>query len=801
MMPLFPLLTANIRSAGRRRRHAAPLAVTALVLLGVALSFGGVLVHSTLKRAVVRSMEGGYALPALDLKKRFERGVRLGKPLDRFYGVSDQLVKAKGRLEGILSIDLADRAGRVLRSTDPSREDSPLPGKVIQAADAATNQDTWMSAVVSGIRYIVVPVRSGQELAGLLIVGVGEFRFLKAFTALSQRGFAQSALSWGVAAVFVFLTLLLTAARSRPVSSGQEARRMVRLMVVAAAIAQAAAVAGAFHMSRDILGMTAKERVRQTVAFVAEDMARLAEKGIDLSRLTGFEDYLRPFFEACPELGRISISDARTGHTFVAVHKTSPPAWHDMLPSPLQLSSAAATLSVPGPDGVAAVTISGEMDTRSLTGIATSMLLDFLTVVALVPLFLVELMRAYLALRVRRGVSSAAPLGQTLGFCFFIGYDMSLSFIPLFTESIYKPLGGLAKEVVIGLPLSVEMFACAIGVLACGWLVERYGWRRVVVASVGLSSSGLLLASISTSPMPFLGARFFAGLGFGLFLMGGQILALHSGRGRTEGIARFLAGLFTGSICSSAIGGIIAQEFGFRAAFAAGALLNATTALVAVRLAPALVRRGSPPGRTSLSAIWNYLRNPGLQALVWLGAIPIALVLVGGVFYLAPFLLKQAGAHQSTIGRMIMLYGCIIIMLARPLSSLAQHGERTAMGGAVVLSGVGLWLLGGESPGLFAVGGAVFFIGLGNGLGAATGVDLALQTGKGVLPDSVAASIYRTLERIGQVIGPLVCGTSLLSGPGAIRAVGYGVLALGLILPVALWLTIPPVRSAGSEEA
>jgi len=66
--------------------------------------------------------------------------------------------------------------------------------------------------------------------------------------------------------------------------------------------------------------------------------------------------------------------------------------------------------------------------------------------------------------------------------------------------------------------------------------------------------------------------------------------------------------------------------------------------------------------------VYNF-RGTGLLLFI---AIPVAMTLVGILYYLTPLYLKKIGISQGSIGRVLMIYGLCIIYLGPLFSNLAD---------------------------------------------------------------------------------------------------------------------------------
>ena len=240
----------------------------------------------------------------------------------------------------------------------------------------------------------------------------------------------------------------------------------------------------------------------------------------------------------------------------------------------------------------------------------------------------------------------------------------------------------------------------------------------------------------------------------------------------------------------------MAERIGFEAVFYVAASL-VPIALLALLLGSG---RGNHAGAvesaphagavqsTPSHAAWNFLRDPRMLTLLGMIGIPAALCLTGFLHYMLPLLLTEAQTSQSDIGRIFMLYGLCFItvgpMLGRWLDCSRHKGVFAMFTG--LLSGAAL-LIAATSSTLMTAGVAVVVIGIAQCLAAPStmlcviGLASARRLGRGK-----TASIYRTLERVGQVLGPILFGMALVrfSVSQTLVAAGAAVCALALLFLV-----------------
>lgn len=412
-----------------------------------------------------------------------------------------------------------------------------------------------------------------------------------------------------------------------------------------------------------------------------------------------------------------------------------------------------------------------------------------------------------------RPVESRANARFTL-FLFVFAEELSRSFLPLYAQSIFRPaseLGGfgqalqamgldflLSPELVIGLPIIVFMGVIAVATPFGASLTARYGSRTVFLAGAIPAVIGYLGTAASVTVFDMVLWRSFSALGYALVTIAcqGYLAELAGGdsRVRARNMAIFVGAVTTAVICGSAIGAVFADRLGYRATFVISAGFVAVAAWLAARYLQDPVSDARPKGaRLSPPRLRSQLRafaNRRFLALVVLAAIPAKVALTGFLFYAAPLYLSGLDVSQPTIGRMIMLYG--LLMLVGTQLGARLHGGAwlglLLVGGGGLLTALALQLPRVLAPEL-GMGLAIAVFGFAQGLAAAPMLavlpDLCPEESRRFGATSLAA-LLRLAERVGSVLGPMLAAALVLR-LGYVSAIGViGVIsaatAIGLLL-------------------
>ncbi len=369
-------------------------------------------------------------------------------------------------------------------------------------------------------------------------------------------------------------------------------------------------------------------------------------------------------------------------------------------------------------------------------------------------------------------------------FLFFIAYNLPLSFFPLFVASFDYPAWGLPDTMMIGLPISLFMLFFALSMLFSGRWLDRVGWFRPLLIGSTLFATGLLLTAFAESYSSMLLYRALTAIGLGIGFMGFQQFVINNtnSQQRGLGLAAFLAAFFAGEIVGSVVGGMLAERLGYATIF----LLSGLLAALALAGIYTLFRRTAEPSSAAsnhpklrAAQLFGALRDREFLAVVIFQAIPAKIALIGFLVYFVPLYLAQLGTLQGDIGRIVMTYALILVLLG-PLLSHALN--RPAYRRYYLLTGGLLTALAMLSFGLAANSLMVLLLvaalGISHTLSLATQAALVAETRLVQrLGSGTGMGIYRFWERFGSVAGPFVMAALIAS-----LGYQYAVVALGGLL-------------------
>ncbi|HAA05220.1 MAG TPA: MFS transporter, partial [Syntrophobacteraceae bacterium] len=181
------------------------------------------------------------------------------------------------------------------------------------------------------------------------------------------------------------------------------------------------------------------------------------------------------------------------------------------------------------------------------------------------------------------------------------------------------------------------MLCAMFTALLAGIMIDKKGWFLPFSAGIGLSAVGAFLSSIAHSGLQLIAYRGIAGLGYGLAWMSiqGYVFIYTQSQYRARAVSNLIAGIFSGHICGTAVGAILAERTGYSAVFMlASALCLTPLAFILLCMRPYLRRSLT----TSIPQIrfkdfFHLLTDRNIVAVLTLSMIPFSICQVGLLNY------------------------------------------------------------------------------------------------------------------------------------------------------------------------
>ncbi|HUL56917.1 MAG TPA: MFS transporter [Usitatibacter sp.] len=381
-------------------------------------------------------------------------------------------------------------------------------------------------------------------------------------------------------------------------------------------------------------------------------------------------------------------------------------------------------------------------------------------------------------------------------FAFILAEEMTRSYLPTYVNQLLLPIPGLSPQVVIGLPIMLFMLIVAIGQPYLGSWSERVGRRRAMLIGASIATCGFAATAIAINLYDLLLWRSLCALGYAMVFVAAQgyVLDRTGHDNRAQGFALFIGAIMVATVCGPSIGGILADNIGFRLSFAVSAIMALASLLAILRL-PAIEVRTNTSERPSrgprMREILALLLNKRFMTLTGLAAMPAKVLLTGVCFYLVPLYIVSIGNNAAMAGRMLMVYAVMMVLivpLSANLSDASMRRDRYVSVGLIISGLSGLLLL--ISDSFLVLFGVVFLLGLGQALSIASQSALVAehcQEEIRIYGHDAVYGVYRLLERLGNALGPLIASILVIfwGYQGAFIAISGMVLICGIAFTIA----------------
>lgn len=355
-----------------------------------------------------------------------------------------------------------------------------------------------------------------------------------------------------------------------------------------------------------------------------------------------------------------------------------------------------------------------------------------------------------------------------------MGQGIVAPVLPLYAQSF-----GVGTAT-IGLAITSFGAARLLMNMPAGYISERYGRRRLLIAGAATAALGSLAAGLADSFAWLVASLFVAGTGAAAYGTGAIILLAEiteaENRGRVMSV--FQGSTLLGAAVGPAVGGLVAEAFGLGAPFFLLATLSALGAVLTFARMPAArdetvddpAISGDATDQSPLRTARSLLKSRDFL-LVSMLTVAIFVTRTGGRLTLLPLVGEnRLGMSAGALGLVFAMMMVLNLVALLPAGAIVDRfGRKAVIVPSALLTGVALILFA-VCNDVWAFVLAGVFLGLGTGIlgpaPAAYAADLAPPRQHGI-----TMSIYRTFSDGGLVAGPLLLGgLAQLSGLGTALA-------------------------------
>ncbi len=780
--------------------------LASLFVLVIVLVFNTWLTMTALKKNYVTSLVGSYSVAGGECRRKIEYAVRYGKPLENFYGMKELLQEVNHDATDLTDVRVVLPDGKILYDLKGKTE-GVLSGKILKELDLRPGLNTSIVVRHGGNYALFLPIQDRQDNCIGLLNLVFDESLVDARVNVFWQQTIRDMLLVALAASTLLGVLLFTVPIIKPTGAIRN-KLIFTILLSVLGVAQLYYGFTNITMFKNIYLEIVQKNTQLSGRIIQKDINLIVNKGVSYTEMAGVEAWFDSIMRMMKETGSISIHDAggRTLHSSLSADAgNAGPA-----PPPDYIYRLPLNRSLNNEEGVLQIVLSKSFIESKIRDLQ----FDVLTILVTSFFFAIELiifLLFLLTMQVQKAGLHAVPVDENLSirvirpltFLFFIAFDMSISFIPLYMKKLYEPLFGLPKDIVLGLPISAEMICIALSSYLAGLLIDRKGWRLPFFSGLSVVACGVLLSALAQNALLFIIARAIIGTGYGLTLvsMEGYLLSGQSKDSRLAGFSQLYAGLYAGKLCAAALGAMLAERLGYVTVFFIQITMLSVPLLFALCFAKdhaPQAAEAAPANSTERGALGRFLSNRRIVTFFLLITLPSMVCTVGFLCYFFPLFSNGLGVSTSNTGRAFMIYGVCFILLGPALGRfIARRGNALPYVYLAGSTGVVAMFIFFWKGSFVAALCAIFLLGLSDTINsvAQTGYFLNLDATH-ALGEGKGLGLLRLTRKIGEALGPIIFGGVLMLGTRA----GIGVIGAVYFLLLALFFVVTWFhQSKGSE--
>ena len=512
-----------------------------VVIIGLFITavvfFNTVLNVSSFRSSYVEAETENNLVVLETILERIEYGLRYGKQLNNYYDLesifadtetychSDAFFVCDTECKGLYGVDVPSWASSEIGETHSTYEE---------------NGNTWLLS----------PIHKGTDIAGY--VGIRFTVDLEEAGVLTQRMY-RTAIWISAGGVLLFVVLFLL------VKHGMKPKLLLRIIIPVVLAVNLLIVLDVHFAIRDGYQSIADRMAEKLIAKSADDINALIDKGVRYSDISDTEET----FRRLTELEQIDAAG-------MAVSKET-----DAISTPLAADSEGVQyyLSI----RVSESYVNGKVMSATLNVVVSSVTAIMIAYELLIFLMgvLVEEKKDRRHRYEQTGEINLEHVELVRGLSFFFATFryMSVAFMAVVLSQIYIPVRvfghEIPYEIVMSLPLSMQVLISMLTSFLSGLLINRRGWKRVTLFGVLVMTVGTLLSAFSKEPIPFILSQMVIGVGLGFAKMGIDIYAVtvSSEKNMSLYTANSNAAIIVGFSCAASVGALLAGVFGYSGAY------------------------------------------------------------------------------------------------------------------------------------------------------------------------------------------------------------------------------------------
>lgn len=746
-------------------------------LLVIIMSFTGFVNYMTFANNFNNSLANTYSVAGNELVRKIEYSLQYGKPIDNYYGMNETLKELKNVVPEMEQVKIVSPSGEVLYDLNGFVKDTRLPEELQKTAvfkQGAVNRNlSYKFYNRNAFLFIRINDSAARHIASLVMI-FPQATFLQINSNFTMKLLAYLA---GIALIALLL-LAFIFFKTRLLYRDNNFDKKKVLITLIAVIGSAQLIYSGINYMLFKNAYIEMANTSQTFIqkIVGQNVAGIYVKGLNLQNIEGLDDYLKSIDDSLPQIEDIHIVE----------------------PEGLNLQNSAA------------VRIRASVSNDYINQQMIRILLDMLTVLVISIFFMIEITLLAVLLMTRdqdkpvnipnEGMDTITSHGLVRSLTFFISTCayMSLTFVPIVMKNIYRPVPGLSKDVVLGLPLSAEMLGGILAILIAGWSINKKGWRSMVYLGVVFLALGNVLSGISTGAIALIMARAWAGFGLGCILMSVRTLVVSLPEKNTA-IAEFSAGSIAGLNCGVVIGGMLADRIGYNPVFFLAAIMAIIPFIFVFKLMGNLkIEERKISEISGWAKFINFVADK--KAMIFLLCIFIPYFISGAFLdYYFPLFSSSHNLTQSDISRGFLLNGLFIVylgpVLTRYISEKLGHTRGMIISMIIVVGALTNFIIFGSVAAAFTT---LILLGIAEGFGVSMKTTYFLDL-KGIKDIEInkGMAYFSIMVNLSRMAGPIIFGMALSLG----MRMGVGLISLVILILLMVFIFSARFEPKNQEQS
>lgn len=736
--------------------------ILTIILLGIIMAlFSATLNTMSYRKLQADTVVHAGVLNTASAVRKLNYALSFGKPLDKFYGLT-------GIMEGITRLSPDIKGVEII---DKNRERVEAIGDIEESVRRTTSEEEY--------------VFRGDGLYAFVDFDGGEI-ILK-FDKESIDTYTKEYIRYiaGIGS-YVLLGVIIAAFLASFIMGGEElsVQRMRISSIIILVVSQC--VLGALAMAKvDMAFVDSMDKIAVMTAHSVEgDIAEVIDKGVAYSEITDIDEYLTDLSQSIPEISHMELVKGDIQATGSEENRCVSISVKDE--KDLSLNCYYSN------DFIKRKRINNAIDIIILILIAIFMSMEAIK-------FLTNHIE-YRGTRVDNELY--IPGFRLFVFAEGIAFALDSGFFSVFANKMFDAMNlPESMSFLGGMPNTMYSVSVLISLFGCGYLINRFGMKRTLIAGIIAGIIGYVFCAISPS-LPFLIiSRFVFGFCDGIIV---NAIRLYAASQKDKDmhnrlLVEYMAAINLGVCCGVVIGGLIADVASYSVVYLVGAAIGCLC-LILIFIAHFPEKQEKEEG-LSLSVALKELRFPQVRIFMIFVVIPLYMSSLF-VEYTFPLFGDEINLSNSMVAGLLMINFMIIAYLTDPISEWVTKRMRTrqAMFVYMLLQTLSIGLFAFTSSFLAAIL-AIIFTSLWDCFGLVV-IDSGLDHVDGTVTEN-STLLQMIFGKLAIGIGPVAITARL--GQGAAKATEVIVLTLivGLIVYGAAIIHFNRIakKSEGGEQA